>query len=265
MLARKDMPEHFLAWNSRWGAPHGHERWWRRGILRLSPETARPRVVGPFGFQPDNSETRRFEYPWAYYATPLHPGSTAVDVGASLSGLQFILAKAGLAVVNVDPGESAVMGWPLDSASFVALNRAFHTSVRLQPCFLEDAGIASNSVDRVFCISTLEHVPDDSIAGILHEVRRILRPGGLFVLTVDLFLDLAPFTDRKTNESGHNVDIAWLVKTSGLELVQGDPAELFGYPEFDPRQILAGLSQYLYGTRVPALAQTLVLEKARTS
>lgn len=261
MLARKEMPEHFLAWNRAWGAPTGHDRWWRRAALRVSPEQLRPRIVGPFGFQPDNSETRRYEYPWAFHATPLPRGTTAVDLGASLSGLQFALAKAGVAVLNVDPGESAVMGWPLDGSTFAALNRAFGTSVELRPCFIENAGIRSDSVDRVFCISTLEHVPDGAIESLLAEIRRILRPGGRCVLTVDLFFDLAPFTDKLTNDSGRNVDIAWLVSTSGLELVQGVTSELCGFPDFRPRDILAGLSRFLYSVRVPALAQTLVLQK----
>src|SRR5439155_12736711 len=102
-------------------------------------------------------------------------------------------------------GEAAPMGWPVDEATFRTLNRAFGTTVELRRTFLEDAGIENDSVDRVFCISTLEHVPDDGIASIVSEIHRILRPGGQCVLTVDLFFDLAPFTDRETNQSGRNV------------------------------------------------------------
>ncbi len=59
------------------------------------------------------------------------------------------------------------------------------------------------------------------------------------------------------------MDIRWLVESSGLDLVAGNPDELFGYPTFDPRTVLANLSQYFYGTSYPALAQALVLEKPR--
>jgi SAM-dependent methyltransferase len=185
----------------------------------------------------------------------------AVDIGGSLTGMQFVLDKMGLSVVNVDPGEAAPMGWPVDARTFKALNRAFRTHVELRRAFLEQAGIEDASVDRVFCISTLEHVPDDGIESILREVRRILRPGGQCVLTVDLFLDLAPFTDRVTNASGRNVDLSWLVQTSGLTLTTGDERELCGFPGFDPNRVQSELGDLLYATHVPALTQALVLTR----
>jgi len=228
---------------------------------RLAPDRLRPQILGPFGFQPGNCETRRFEYPWAYHATSLRPGLRVVEIGGSLSGLQFVLSKAGVTVINVDPAESAVMGWPLDLATFSQLNQAFHTNVELRDCFLEDANLDSDSVDRIFCISTLEHVPAAGIARILSEARRILRPGGMFVLTVDLFLDLTPFSDVETSPAGHNVNIRRLVEQSELALVQGDRSELLGYPEFEPRRILSRLTSYSYGARNPALAQAFVLQK----
>lgn len=262
MLARKTLPEQFLRWNRRWGAPFGRNRLPHRLALTVAPARWRPWIVGPFGFQPDNSATRRFEYPWAFHATTLRRGMTAVDLGGGLAGLQFVLDKAGLTVVNVDPSDAAPMGWPVDAATFRALNRAFGTNVELRRTFLKDAGIEDASVDRVFCISTLEHVPDDAIASILREIRRILRPGGQCVLTVDLFLDLAPFTDRATNASGRNVDLSWVVGASGLTLTTGDRAELNGFPEFDPRRVQASLGDLLYATHVPALTQALVLTRS---
>jgi 2-polyprenyl-3-methyl-5-hydroxy-6-metoxy-1,4-benzoquinol methylase len=261
MLARKDMPEEFLAFNARWGAPNGRERLWHRAAARVAPGRLKPLILGPFGFQAGNSGTRRYEYPWAFHAARVRPGLRAVEIGGSVAGLQFVLARSGMEVMNVDPSEEAAMGWPLDEATFATLNRAFGTDVQLRRCFLEKARVATASVDRVFCISTLEHVPPDDVSSILREVHRILRPGGLLVLTVDLFLDLEPFTDRRENVSGRNVDVADLVRESGLELVAGERAELYGFPEFEPRAILANLSEYLYGTHAPVLAQTLVLAR----
>ena len=261
MLARKNQLPLLFEWNQRWGAPYGHESWWRRGLGRVSPERLRPQVLGPFGFQAENSSTRRFEYAWAYQATPLAAGMRVVDVGGSLSGLQFVLARDGLNVINVDPGEGVPGGWRLDGTMFSRLNRAFKTSVELKRCPLDQADITPDSIDRVFSISTLEHMPDSSIASTLDEVRRILRPGGLFVITVDLFLDLAPFTDREANPSGHNVDMAEVVQRSGLCLIHGNPSELHGFPEFDHWSIQSRLSDYVYGSETPALVQALVLGK----
>ena len=48
--------------------------------------------------------------------------------------------------------------------------------------------IASESVDCVVVLDNLEHVEDDE--GALREVRRVLRPGGVFVFTVPAFMAL---------------------------------------------------------------------------
>jgi 2-polyprenyl-3-methyl-5-hydroxy-6-metoxy-1,4-benzoquinol methylase len=261
MIGRRLLPDAYLAWNDRWGAPGGYSSTGRRLAQRLLPESFRPRLSGPFGFQPYNNRTRRFEYPWAYHAAEVQPGQRAVDLGGSLGGLQFVLAKAGLKVTNVDPGEAAPRGWPIDARSINALNRAFKTDVELRQCFLADADLESDACDRVFCISVLEHVDEETVPSIVAEVARILRPGGKFILTVDLFLDLSPFTDRETNVHGRNMDIGALVDASGLRLEQGDPAELYGFPEFDPKRVQSELNDYLFGDVAPCVAQALVLRK----
>lgn len=254
------MPAEYEVWNARWGAPSGHPKFVRRVLGRHAPGPLRPKLTGPFAFQLNNT-TRLFEYPWAYYATPLSRGMRAVDLGGSLSGFQFVLARAGLRVVNVDPGEDASIGWPVDEASISRLNRAFKTDVELRRSFIQDAGLEDETFDRFYSISTLEHIPVDSLPTVMKHVKRILVPGGLCVLTVDLFLDLAPFTSKKVNEWGENVDIRWLVEASKMTLVAGDTSELFGFDDFNPKAIQENLSQYLYGASYPALAQTLVLAK----
>ena len=40
--------------------------------------------------------------------------------------------------------------------------------------------------DKVFCFSTIEHVPEDNIA--MQELWRVLKPGGVLVLTTDISL-----------------------------------------------------------------------------
>jgi SAM-dependent methyltransferase len=46
--------------------------------------------------------------------------------------------------------------------------------------------LETESVDVFYCISVLEHIPD--FQDVIAEVRRVLRPGGLFVLTFDVDL-----------------------------------------------------------------------------
>lgn len=259
MIGRRELPEHFEQWNRRWGAPYGMRA--RHLLRRQALRFQFPRLVGPFGFQPDNSVTRRFEYPWAFHAVGLSPGMRAVELGGSLAGLQFVVATAGVKVVNVDPGEQAAVGWPVNQESVHRLNRAFGTDVELRNCFLEEASLESESFDVVYSISTIEHIPIELLPSILAEVRRILVPGGRCVLTVDLFLDLEPFSYETSNVTGANVNIRWLVEQSGLKLEQGDRSELYGFPEFDPKRVMGNLFSYEYGNFYPSLAQALVLIK----
>jgi SAM-dependent methyltransferase len=213
-----------------------------------------------FAYQP-NSPTREFEYPWAWYAVPVVRGATVVDLGGSLAGFQFALSRAGCRVINVDPGESATgRGWPVDCESMARLNRAFGTDVALVNATLQAAKLRESSVDVVYPISTIEHIPDVELPDTMREVARILKPGGSCVLTVDLFLNLEPFTDRTANRYGTNVSVKSLVDASGLLLVLGKTDELYGYPDFDHRRVLASLYDKLVG-EYPVLAQCLVLTK----
>jgi len=114
--------------------------------------------------------------------------------------------------------------------------------------------------DRIVSISVFEHIPEPALAELLAEVKRILKPGGLVVLTIDLFLNVKPFTDAVQNEYGHNISVKWLVETSGLELIHGNKSELHGYPEFDFRAIFQNRQRYLVG-KYPSMIQTVVLRK----
>lgn len=265
MIGRRLLQSEHKSWNRRWRAPYGSQLRYAFKVLPLQAESF-ARLLGPFAFQP-NSKTRTFEYPWAFHAVPVGKGSRVVDVGGALSGFPFTLSAAGCEVINVDPfydyGSSTDYSRrnSFDPHERIArLNRAFDTSVELRRSTIADAGLDNASVDVVYCISTLEHLPPDAIQEVLAETARALRPGGHLVLTVDLFFDLQPFTDRETNRYGTNVDVFQLVKDSGLEMVQGERAELHGFPEFDPHAIEARMPEFLVGD-YPGGAQALVLRK----
>lgn len=261
MLGRKTLPPHFVAWNKKWKAPFG-PNWGRRLTCgqRLNPWVAR--LLGPFAYQPNNT-TRILEYPWAYYTVDVHPGMTALELGGALAGFQFVLARAGATVTNIDPfvDYGSEIKHPLHPPAIHArLNRIFGTRVRLRTCLLADAAIASDSVDVVYSISTLEHLPEDQLARTMSEIERVLKPGGVFVATIDLFLNIIPFTSVTRNRWGTNISICKLASLTNMTLVHGAQCELFGYPEFSTDRILSSLDQYLIGD-YPALTQMIVLKK----
>jgi hypothetical protein len=256
MLATRILPETFLHWNHKWHAPDGR---FQRRLGALASTRWGRRLCGPFATQ-CNSSTRVFEYPWCHAEISARGrGLEIVEIGGGMSGLQFVLAREGHRVTNVDPGpEAKGGGWGLDESEHAQLCRAFKAPVRLIPTTIDRSGLGPASADVVVCISALEHFAPADVTALAEAVPMLLRPGGVLVMTVDLFLDLAPFTGREANRWGRNFDIRRFLEAAGLELVKGNRHELYGFEEFDSRTVLENLSSYLMGQTYPCLAQCFV-------
>jgi hypothetical protein len=254
MLARRELPDEYALWNRTWAAPYGRRS---PAAVILKPFGVRwaRRVQGPFAFQ-GNTTTRTYEYPWAYHQLAALGTSRILEIGGALSGLQFVLAECGHEVHNVDPFFDYGRGnYDIDPvAEHAALNRTFGTNVVLHRSTLPEADLAG-SFSAAVCISTLEHLPPDSIQATIVAMKPLLRPGALVVLTIDLFLNLIPFSSRSTNVWGTNTSVAWIDELLGYTMVAGDRAELYGYDEFSTDRILAQLEEYAMGAGYPQLAQ----------
>ena len=249
-----------------WGAPFGHAG---RPAIEFDPPSPDDvaRSAGCFGAQ-RNSTTRAVEFPWAFHAVKVRPGLRVLEVGGALSGFQFALSAAGAAVINVDPfvpfGEGSEQPRDPESAHRT-MNTWFGTDVRLIRSDISAAGIPSGSIDVIYSISTIEHISDDEITRLLREARRILRPGGKLVLTVDLVLDLRPFTGQEVNIWGTNVAIASLLGRHHMQILRGNPAELLGSPGFDARRVQRNLNRYATNEYYPQLSQLLVVAPVRAA
>jgi SAM-dependent methyltransferase len=265
VIGRRKLPDGYVNFNQRWGAPHGRPA---AGRVPLPDRLGEPRAeYGPFAFQ-IASGTRVFEYPWIYSMAGVTPGCRVLDAGGCVGGLQFVLAMQGCQVVNVDPFDEGGNGWPVGSARHVVtpehherLNQLFRTDVQLITKRLQDADLPDGSFDRVVSVSVLEHLPQAEAQALVAQAGRLLAPGGLLLATVDLFLDLEPFGVLSSNCYGTNLDLAALVAGSGLELEFGDRRELFGFPEFDRDRIVAQLDDLLVAPRYPVVSQAIALRK----
>jgi 2-polyprenyl-3-methyl-5-hydroxy-6-metoxy-1,4-benzoquinol methylase len=259
MLARRDLPHEYAAWNRTWGAPYGRRS---PAVVLLSSLGGRwtRHARGPFAFQ-GNTTTRTYEYPWAYHQLANLSASRILEIGGALSGLQFVLAKHGHEVHNVDPFLDYGKGkYDIDPVQeHAVLNRTFGTDVTLHRSTLLEANLA-DKFSAAVCISTLEHLPHESIQATLTAVRSLLRPGGLVVLTVDLFLNLRPFCSRTTNVWGSNASVAWIEELLGYPMVAGDKTELYGYQEFSTDRILSRLDEFAIGSGYPQLAQLVCFQ-----
>ncbi len=257
MLAPHKIPAEFITWNKTHHAPFGRESEWAK-VLGYKNHA---RYCGPFAVQRNNS-TREFEYPWAFHSTPIQRGQRVLEIGGGLSGFQFLLDKCGCKVTNVDPGlEREGIKWQSEELTMAQMNELFGTAVELRPTVISEVELEPASFDRVFSISVLEHLPEAEIETAMKKAFDCLKPGGYFVLTIDLFLDSTPFTSRESNVYGKNVDVRWISEIAPFALTQCNRYELLGFDEFDPDRIQSDLSNYLIGTEYPTLTQCLVLQK----
>jgi len=136
---------------------------------------------------PLNNWSRRWEYPYVYH----HLRQTAsrassrelfavLDVGSGVTFFPFALAKLGMHVSCVDT----------DTVAERDIKRAIglvpHQPGKIDFVLADGDTLPfpDGTVDAVYCISVLEHVPDPSKVAV--EIARVLKPGGLFVLTIDL-------------------------------------------------------------------------------
>jgi 2-polyprenyl-3-methyl-5-hydroxy-6-metoxy-1,4-benzoquinol methylase len=254
MLARRELPHEYALWNRAWAAPYGRH-FPAVSLLQSLGRSWVRRARGPFAFQ-GNTTTRTYEYPWAYHQLADLSPSRILEIGGALSGLQFVLAKRGHEVHNVDPFFDYGRGnYDMDPvAEHASLNRTFGTNVVLHCSTLPEADLFGG-FSAVVCISTLEHLSPDSIEATLAAVKSLLRPGGIVVLTIDLFLNLKPFCSRTTNIWGTNASVAWIDELLGFTMIIGDRTELYGYQEFSTDQILSRLEQFAIGKTYPQLAQ----------
>lgn len=268
MLARQPLSPAYEQWNRRHGAPRGTAvgRALRYVMPRFVP--VQPWAVARFGmfsFQ-KNNDTRRWEYPWIHEMIGDPAGKRILDIGGSLAGMQFVLAAEGGDVTNLDPGLGAAgLGWKVDRRSLDNMTEATGTTVELIPKTFADAQLPPSSFDVALSISTIEHIPEVELRSLFEQIGEVLAPGGIFVMTVDLFLDLEPFTTATSNHWGTNVDMWDLVQRSGLELAVGIPEELYGHPDFDVVQVADHLDDYIVGNDYPTLVQAIVLRRPSDS
>jgi SAM-dependent methyltransferase len=137
-----------------------------------------------WGTDPLHTWGRAWEYPFAYYHLARERARRAerfavADFGSGSTFFPFAVARLGAEVVCLDNDPMCVR----DLAGAIAELDAGTGRVEVResgnelPC--PTAGF-----DAVYSVSVLEHMPDP--VPVVAEIARILRPGGLFVLTLDI-------------------------------------------------------------------------------
>jgi SAM-dependent methyltransferase len=104
------------------------------------------------------------------------PEKTVLDLGSALGDVCFLLAPHVAEAVGVDASPRAV-----ELAEERRRERGFSNVRFLQNDVAKLAGVADASVDVAGAFDLLEHVDDDTVRRMLGALRRVLKPGGVFV------------------------------------------------------------------------------------
>lgn len=127
--------------------------------------------------------SRQMEWPWAVLEAELEPHHVCLDIGGSWAVMKYPIAERcdWLYSIEVDPEIINKTQESIDKLGFHGKILQDLADVRCLP----DA--FTETFDRVFCISVLEHVPDNHIKAI-DEMLRVLKPGGILLMTLDIRL-----------------------------------------------------------------------------
>ena len=127
--------------------------------------------------------SRVWEYPyvWHHLETVLTAGTPHVmDLGSGVTFFPFALANRGARVTCVDID-------PIAGRDLIRAVECLHPGPGKVE-FLKSGGIhldlPDETLDAAYCISVLEHVPDPAL--MVPEIARVIKPGGLFLLTIDV-------------------------------------------------------------------------------
>lgn len=132
------------------------------------------------GIRFGNWGSRPFEYFWASYVEPL-ANKDILDIGTGLPSEHTWHAH-----VKTILQPKSYLGIDMDER---LKNEEIHEeSHKVLYMNAGDLNLPDNSIDVVLSISTFEHIDNlDVFAKVMSEANRVLRPGGVMVLTLDEF------------------------------------------------------------------------------
>ena len=129
--------------------------------------------------------SRLWEFPYAVLSAGLVPGMSCADVGCGRTPFTPYLAReARCEVTGFDP--DVFEAGERHKAFGVDGDFIRRTGLRILKCGMERLEVPDNSFDRVFCLSVIEHVEEATARRGIREMVRILKPGGLLVMTMDV-------------------------------------------------------------------------------
>ncbi len=181
-------------------------------------------------------------------------GVEVLDLGCGGGYMSEALARRGARVIGVDPCRAL-----LDSAASHA--RSETLSIEYREGVGEAIPLGDASADRVVCVDVLEHVCDPR--KVIAEIRRVLRPGGIFYfdtinrtrmaafMVVTLMEDVFRIIPRGAHDPVKFIppaELCGILKDNGFQEI--GPFSGLGIGGFtrrlEPRIVLTGSTRVMY-------------------
>jgi 2-polyprenyl-3-methyl-5-hydroxy-6-metoxy-1,4-benzoquinol methylase len=135
-------------------------------------------------------------------------GQDWLDAGCGSGTLARYLAEAGARVLAVDAAEEMIaMARELASQDVASRDQSSQQLRFTHVATIAHLPLADRSLDGILCSSVLEYVPDP--AACLAEFARVLRPGGLLVVSVANRNSLVRRAQVATHRLGRLVGQRW--------------------------------------------------------
>jgi len=123
---------------------------------------------------------------------------TILDIGSPKLLSLYLADKVGASVFATDIENYFTHDYEI----FRSLRRIPKERLRIQTVDGRKLQFSENSFDKVFSISVLEHIPEHGDIECVKEIARVLKPGGLCVITI-------PFAPVSRDEFKDSKDFYW--------------------------------------------------------
>ena len=120
---------------------------------------------------------RYLEDPLVFNNLELYSGLKLLDIGSGTSIFPLFTASKGVQVLATDINNSV---FKLEAVAEKLGIANFHAEIQ----DARNLSYSNNYFDRVSAISTLEHIPNDGDSIAVKEMSRVLKQGGVMVVTI---------------------------------------------------------------------------------